>query len=60
MDTRERLLALLSDERQAKIRQELELLSKINVSLLSDAALVELYDAVSGEITRRDIRENTV
>lgn len=60
MDTRERLLALLSDERQAKIRQELELLSKINVSLLSDAALAELYDAVSGEITRRDIRENTV
>lgn len=30
------------------------------ISEMTDAELIELYDAVSSEITHRDIRENTV
>lgn len=42
------------DEEIARLR------AKLNPRTLTNAELIELYDAVSQEITRRDIRENTV
>ena len=51
---REKLISLLPPERRAHVVRDIEALSKLNLVDMTDAALAELYDAVSGEIARRD------
>ena len=50
---REKLLSLLPQDRQAKIGQEIETLSVLDLPTMTDAALEELYDACEAEISRR-------
>jgi hypothetical protein len=55
---REKLLSLLPQDRQAKIRKEVETLSGLDLPSMTDGALVELSSACDDEITRRGIRVN--
>lgn len=51
---REKLLSLLPQDRQAKLRKEIETLSGLDLPAMSDAGLTELYTACADEIHRRE------
>ena len=44
--------------KNSKYSETLRSLKGLHFSVMTDAQLLELYDAVSQEITRRDIRQN--